>query len=426
MSTKFLNSLKNSELVLFMSTVMIIQKEALHSVDLKTQVLEKILEMKDFKAILSPKLSSSNQSFDLHLSIILNFFLFDKKICLKNKMIKISIRYRWSLFRKGGFDFWDTGNDLTFNSTFVLSSKNFEESFFSPIFVPWVGNKPVRSSVFNTPSDDFDGMSSQRASTNMMIDTWFIGKEIAVNAESSFNWTVSHDFGLNLFNVWWNTINAIGIPFVLFIASSVNTWFLAFWSWLTGTAWLISSGGVVITWGEIVRLAVFGVVVKPSSNKTWSLEVIPGTWWVSTVASVSAWNSAACQQVFSWDSGLKGLVAGNTDSVTHGFGSTEGPAWSTGWLISNFLDWFTFWPLGSWEEFGWDVLQWFNFLDWELVFQWGLEGSHQSFNFFHGSTVKIFVVTGNPMFLKFVDFRGQWLLIQEDVLAQSQSNKSEN
>lgn len=57
MSTKFSNSHKNLEPVLFMSTVMITPKEVLHLVDSETQALEKILEMKDFKAILSLKLS---------------------------------------------------------------------------------------------------------------------------------------------------------------------------------------------------------------------------------------------------------------------------------------------------------------------------------------------------------------------------------
>lgn len=95
MSTKFSNSHKDLELVLFMSTVMTTLKEVLHLVDSKTQVLEKILEMKDFKAILSLKPSSLSQSSDLHLSIIIDFYLFiSREYFVDNKMIKISIRYR--------------------------------------------------------------------------------------------------------------------------------------------------------------------------------------------------------------------------------------------------------------------------------------------------------------------------------------------
>ena len=48
-------------------------------------------------------------------------------------------------------------------------------------------------------------------------------------------------------------------------------------AWLAdafGVGWLAhgwyASSGMVITWDKVIWLTVFGVVVKPSSNETWS------------------------------------------------------------------------------------------------------------------------------------------------------------
>ena len=285
----------------------------------------------------------------------------------------------WSLlsFNNWGFDFWDTSNHWSFDSTFVVSSFDSEISVVSPTLVPWVSNQPVRHAVLNSPSDDFNGMSSQSRSSGMMINSCFVGQEVGINGESSLNWTVGHDFSLDLFDAWWNWVNSVSKPFIAAVCSTIDAFILAFWCWLTWTTWSVFSRNVVITWGEKVRLTIFSSFVKSSSNNTGSLKPVPSSWWVSSVASVSTSASTAGQKILSWDSGLKSLVADDADSVTHGFNSTECPAWPTRGLISDFSDWITLWPVGGWREFSWNVFERLNFFEWEFHFLWSFEnGSH--------------------------------------------------
>lgn len=97
-----------------------------------------------------------------------------------------------------------TGNTLSFDSTVVMSSQNLEGSFVSPTFVPGVDDSPIGSSVFNTPSDHLDSMSSQSISGFVLVNSFFISQKVRVNSEGDFNGSTGHDFGLELFNVRWN------------------------------------------------------------------------------------------------------------------------------------------------------------------------------------------------------------------------------
>lgn len=204
--------------------------------------------------------------------------------------IIISLRWNFNVL----LDLRNAGNNLSFNSAFVVSSFYPEKSFISPIFVPWVGNKPIWCSIFNTPTNDFNGMSSQSWSGFMLINTWFICQEILINGKCGFNWTVSHDFSLNFFNIWWNWIDWWGDPFILSISLSIDAVFFAWWGWFAGTTWFIFSGGVMIAWGESIRLAPILIVVKPSSDDTGSLPVSPSSWRISSIASIAASDTAAC------------------------------------------------------------------------------------------------------------------------------------
>ena len=65
----------------------------------------------------------------------------------------------------------DTGDSLSFDATLVVSSSDLEETVVSPSFVPAVGDLPVRSSVFDSPSDHLDGMASQSAATGVVVNT---------------------------------------------------------------------------------------------------------------------------------------------------------------------------------------------------------------------------------------------------------------
>jgi len=222
----------------------------------------------------------------------------------------------------------------------------------TPIFIPWVCALPELDTIFNTPSNNFNSMSTELWTSDVLIDSCLIWDKIFINCKSTFNGSISEDFGHDLLFVvgkweWvgsWNFISSI-FSFGFRVA-----WFSTLWCWFGFTAWFILTGSVMITRGKRVWFTPVLISKKMASNQTLVLEVSPSTSWETTIASHTTSKSTTCQQVFSWDSGLKSLLGLDTDSVTHSFSSSEGPTRSTSWLVSNFFDTVTSWPLFSWVE----------------------------------------------------------------------------
>ena len=93
--------------------------------------------------------------------------------------------------------------DISFSSISVFikhtfSEFNSEESILSPFRSPRVLGNPVFSSVFNSPSDNLDGMSSESISVGLLIDSILVVHEVLVDHESSLDGSVLEDFGLDL------------------------------------------------------------------------------------------------------------------------------------------------------------------------------------------------------------------------------------
>ena len=54
----------------------------------------------------------------------------------------------------------------------IDTSEDFEETIITPVTVPRVGDQPVFYSFFNTPTDDFDSMSSQKSVAGGLVYTY--------------------------------------------------------------------------------------------------------------------------------------------------------------------------------------------------------------------------------------------------------------
>lgn len=221
-------------------------------------------------------------------------------------------------------------------------------------------------------------MTTQSWATGMVINTRFISQEILINCKCSFDWAVVHDFSLDFLYIGRDWVDWRGNPFILTVWFTVS-WcacFFARWSWFAVSAWLILSSSVVITWGESVGLAPIASIIKPSSNYTSSVEVIPGSRRISSITSISTSQSATSKKVFRGNSNLEGLVASNTNSVAHCLDSSKSPAWTASALVSNFFDWFTFRPVSGWKELIWNVHARSDILFGELEVTWGFQSSH--------------------------------------------------
>jgi hypothetical protein len=79
----------------------------------------------------------------------------------------------------------------------ALAESDSEETVFTPSWAPRVGNDPVVGTIFVTPTDDLDGMTTEDRSTLVGIDTTSVGHEIRVDGETSFDGAVLEDVGLD-------------------------------------------------------------------------------------------------------------------------------------------------------------------------------------------------------------------------------------
>lgn len=233
-----------------------------------------------------------------------------------------------------------------------------EESVVTPLVVPGVSAQPVWSTVFNSPSDDLDGMSSEGSSGGVLVDSRLVGQEILIDGEGSLDGSVGEDLLLDLFNSS-NRVRALSEVLVIVIGGviSSNTTSLAGWGWVLWQIWAGGEGSidVVVAWWESVWLAVSRLVVEVSSDQSVVDPISPGGRRISSVASLSAEESAAGEQVLGGDLGLEGSVGGDAVSVAHGLSSSESPAGSAVRLISNLGDRLAAWPLSSRIKVFWEV-----------------------------------------------------------------------
>jgi hypothetical protein len=95
----------------------------------------------------------------------------------------------------------------------------------------------------------------------MVINSGFVTWEIFIDGESSLNWTMGHNFSLNLRNLRWNAVDGLCMPFIVGICVSgilTNAFSLASWSRLRFSTWLVFTSSVMVTGSESVRHAIVG------------------------------------------------------------------------------------------------------------------------------------------------------------------------
>lgn len=316
----------------------------------------------------------SNISINIWLSMHNHLLLFISIYTYENKYFN-QIDY---------LDFWDSSDNGVLNSALVGSTDDTEISVLSPVDVPWVGNKPVWSSVVSSPSKNSDGMSSEFLSSGVNVDSGLVLVEVLVDSECGLDWSVGNDFSLDLGDLLSDgvsgasevLVSGVGNVVVL-VGALVNT------SWgIVSIIWARWPGNVsdgLSAWGKGVWLASELSLVRSSGAESALDKVLPGVDWVSSLASVSA-VGAARKNIFSWEKGVDGSVGGDAETIRSSLGGSERPAGSTVRLVTDVVDWHTVWPLGTGIECCWngilvDIML-HNLNIWSV---WGNEfGSHET------------------------------------------------
>ena len=84
----------------------------------------------------------------------------------------------------------------------AVTHEDLEGTIVTPGVVPGVDAKPV---VFarigiSTPTDGLDGVTTESASSCVLVDTRLVGEEIFIDGESGSDGTVLSDIGLDVLN----------------------------------------------------------------------------------------------------------------------------------------------------------------------------------------------------------------------------------
>jgi len=79
----------------------------------------------------------------------------------------------------------------------ALSESNSEETVLTPIWAPRVSNNPVVGTIFITPTNNFNSVTTEDGSTLVSVDTTSVGHEVGVDGEASFDGSVLEDVSLD-------------------------------------------------------------------------------------------------------------------------------------------------------------------------------------------------------------------------------------
>jgi hypothetical protein len=218
----------------------------------------------------------------------------------------------------------------------ALAESNSEETVFTPSWAPRVGDDPVVGTVFVTPTDDLDGVTTESRSGLMSVDTTSIGHEILVDGEASFDGSILEDVGLDGSGV--RELNNGSLRGMVVLEGRA----------ISATGNILALDGLSTVGRSIGEAAV--------SEETVADEEPPGEQGDTTVATV-VHDVVAGKEVLGGEDDIDGSVGGNAESVGEDFRGSEGPAASAVTLISDGVD--TSGPLFRGVEISGDVLNTF-------------------------------------------------------------------
>ena len=107
--------------------------------------------------------------------------------------------------------------DQRLNSTCIGSPQYLEQSLVTPIFIPGVGNRPIRGSIFLTPTDDPHSMPSKMVTMGVLINTRFVSREVSIDRKCSSDRVSDFNFFHDGFLIKWNDIVVQPVKFIIII-----------------------------------------------------------------------------------------------------------------------------------------------------------------------------------------------------------------
>ncbi len=186
---------------------------------------------------------------------------------------------------------------LTIDST--LSKGNPKCTLIPPLVIPWINTQPM----INTPSNNFNSMSSQSTSLNMLINSTLISQEIFIDSESSSNSSVSKNIILD-FIPSTKSITRSGLVLIIIITLWINTLLTAFRSYLLylTTILIIRIDNMMITLWHSIRETGTRIIIISSTHYSCRLKPSPRITDLSSITTLrhTVKESATSSSISRW------------------------------------------------------------------------------------------------------------------------------
>jgi hypothetical protein len=236
-----------------------------------------------------------------------------------------------------GLSLGNTGHDAVFNAALIRTAQNLEETIVTPVGVPRVSHPPVRSVVLLTPTENLDGVTTEFLARDVLVHTGLVAQEVLVHGVRSLNGTVGEDLILDGILIGGHSVAGGSEVLVSDPVGGVGASGSALRSGTLRAARRTRTSGVVLASSDLVRKATFVAVIVTTSHDTRGLVVVPSRIRVSTVATHTAGEAAARQDILSGEVSLVGAVGVDANTIGHGLSSAESPAGAASALVADVL-----------------------------------------------------------------------------------------
>mmetsp|Transcript_15061 Transcript_15061/g.31465 ORF Transcript_15061/g.31465 Transcript_15061/m.31465 type:complete len:262 (+) Transcript_15061:161-946(+) len=210
----------------------------------------------------------------------------------------------------------------------IGATDDLEETVVAPVLVPAVLHEPVGSVVLLTPTDNLDGVTTEKAAVGVLVHTALVGQEIAKDHEHACQRTLRVDLLLHRILARDIVDRALAVVHLgggpaLTVGASPGA---LGGGQLARAIFLRGIHGVVRALRHAVGQACGLVTVLATAHDAEGLEVVPSSCGLPAIAAHAAGKSAARDGVLRGDLMLHCSIGLDANAVGHRLHAAECPA----------------------------------------------------------------------------------------------------
>lgn len=90
----------------------------------------------------------------------------------------------------------NASNTRALNSALIISTLDVKVPLITPVFIPAVGDLPVRNAILHTPANQADGMTTKATASDVTVHTALVGGEVLIHVERHLKGPMCHQLPL--------------------------------------------------------------------------------------------------------------------------------------------------------------------------------------------------------------------------------------